>query len=189
MGFMKNAKVYLYILAAAVALSACAKRDNEFAARKNGAGAPIVNGQQAANADAAAAAAGYTVDIMGIQQPVQSGGGLSVTSTISVNSKNYQINTTHYQIGQVSTTSATFDGATFQVSGVCGSETCSPYYLVIEISRVVNGGNQRIKQMAMRKYFYYTNANSSRDMAMSLGANEFMSIQDIINTFDQAVVQ
>jgi hypothetical protein len=185
MGFMKSAKVYLYILAAAVALSACAKRDSEFAARKNGAGAPIVNGQQAANADAAAAAAGYSVDIMGIQQPIQNGGGLSVTSTISVNNKNYQINTTHYAIGQVSSTSANFDGATFQVSGVCGSETCSPYYLVIEITR--NG--QRIKQMAMRKYFYYSNANSNRDMAMSLGANEFMSIQDIINTFDQAVVQ
>jgi hypothetical protein len=185
MGFMKNSKVYLYILSAAVALTACAKRDNEFAARKNGAGAPIVNGQQADNADAAAAAAGYTVDILGIQQPVQSGGGLSVTSTISVNSKSYQINTTHYSIGQVSTTTATFDGANFQVSGVCGSETCSPYYLVIEITR--NG--QRINQKAMRKYFYYTNANSSRDMALSLGANEFMSIQDIINTFDQAVVQ
>jgi hypothetical protein len=185
MGFMKNAKVYLYIVAAAVALSACAKRDNDLAARRNGAGAPIVNGQQAANADAAAAAAGYNVDIMGIQTPVQSGGGLSVTSTVSVNSKNYQINTTHYQEGQVSSTTATFDGANFQVSGVCGSSTCSPYYLVIEITR--NG--QRIKQTAMRKYFYYTGANSNRDMAMSMGANEFMTIQDIINAFDQAVVE
>lgn len=184
MGFMKNTKVYLYIVVAAFALSACAKRDSEFAARKNGAGAPIVNGQQAANADAAAEANGYKVDIMGIQAPVQSGGGLSVTSTISVNNKNYQIVTTHYQVATVSSTTATFDGATFQVSGVCGSEVCSPYYLVIEISR--NG--QRIKQTAMRKYFFYTNASSNQDLAMSLGANEFMSIQDIINTFDQAVV-
>jgi len=185
MGFTKNAKIYLYIAVAALALSACAKRDSEFAARKNGAGAPIVNGQQAANADAAAEAAGYKVDIMDIKTPVQSGNGLSVTSTISVNDKNYQINTTHPQVGQVSSTTANFDGASFKVSGVCGSETCSPYYLVIEISR----GGQRIKQTAMRKYFYYTNANSSRDMAMSLGANEFMTIQEIINAFDQAVVE
>lgn len=185
MGFTKNAKVYLYIVVAALALTACAKRDNEFAARKNGAGAPIVNGQQAANADAAAEAAGYKVDIMAIQPPVQAGSGVSVTSTISVNNKNYQINTTHNSVGQVSQTSGAFDGANFQVSGVCGSDTCSPYYLVIEITR--NG--QRIKQTAMRKYFFYTGANSNRDMAMSLGANEFMSIQDIINTFDQAVVQ
>ncbi len=184
MGFMKNAKIYLYILAVSVSLTACAKRDSEFAARKNGAGAPIVNGEQAANADAAAAAAGYTVDIMGIQPPVWNNGMYTVSSQISVNNKNYQIDTSHSTPGQVSSTSANFDGATFQVSGVCGSEVCSPYYLVVEITR----GNQRIKQMAMRKYFYYTNTNSVRDMAMSLGANEFMSIQDIINTFDRAVV-
>jgi len=184
MGIVKNAKIYLYIVVAAFALSACAKRDSDFAARKNGAGAPIVNGQQAANADAAAAAAGYNVDIMKIQNPVQSGNGLSVISTVSVNSKQYQIQTTHYQTGQISSTSQSFDGATFEVSGVCGSDTCSPYYLVISITR----NNQRIKQMAMRKYFTYTGEVSTRDLAMSLGANEFMTMQDIINTFDQAVV-
>lgn len=185
MGIMKNAKIYLYIVVAAMALSACAKKDSEFAARKNGAGAPIVNGQQAAAADAAAEANGYKVDIMGIRNPVQAGGGLSVSSVISVNNKNYEITTTHYQVGAISATTANFDGATFEVSGVCGSEVCSPYYLVINISR--NG--QRIKQTAMRKYFFYTNPSSQRDLALSLGANEFMSVQDIINAFDKAVVE
>lgn len=185
MAFLKNTKVYLYIVVAAFALAACAKRDSSFAARKNAAGATYVNGQQAANADANAAALGYQTDIQSVQNPVSApNGGISVTSVISVNAKSYQVVTTHYQVNAVSSTTATFDGATFQVSGVCANNSCSPYYLIINITR--NG--QNIKQTAMKKYFYYDPSITTQDLVLSLGPTEFVSVQGAIQTLDQAVV-
>jgi hypothetical protein len=182
---MKNTKIYIYIVVAAFAFSACAKRDSEFAARKNAAGASYVNDQQAAAADQAAAANGYVTDILKILSPTQaSTGALSVTSQIKVNNNVYQIVTTHSQVNTVSSTSAMFDGANFEVGGICGSDLCNPYYLVVNITR--NG--QPVKQTAMKKYFYYTDQNSNQDLIMSLGPNEFMSIQDVKTTLDQAVV-
>ncbi|MGZ3795221.1 MAG: hypothetical protein ACXVB1_02590 [Pseudobdellovibrionaceae bacterium] len=182
---MKNIKTYLYIVVAAFAISACAKRDSEFAARKNAAGAAYVNDQQAAAADQAAAATGYVTDILQIQSPVQtSTGALSVTSQIKVNNNVYQIVTTHSQVNTASSTSTMFAGANFEVAGICGSDICNPYYLVINITR--NG--QRIKQTAMKKYFYYVDQNSTQDLIISLGANEFMSIESLRATLDQAVV-
>jgi hypothetical protein len=182
---MKNTKIYMYIIVAALALSACAKRDSEFAARKNAAGAKYVNDQQAAAADQAAAASGYVTDIQKILTPTQtSAGNLAVTSQVKVNNTVYQIVTTHYQVNVASSTTATFDGANFEVVGICGSDVCSPYYLIINITR--NG--QKIKQTAMKKYFSYTDENSSRDLIMSLGANEFVTIEGARNALDQAVV-
>lgn len=170
---------------AAMAVSACAKRDSEFSARKNAAGASYVNDQQAAAADQAAAASGYVTDILKIMNPMQtSTGSLSVTSQIRVNNNAYQIVTTHSNVNTVSSTMANFDGANFEVAGICGSDVCNPYYLVINISR--NG--QPIKQTAMKKYFYYVDQNSSQDLIMSLGPTEFMSIENLKIALDQAVV-
>lgn len=185
MALMKNTKIYMYIVVAAFAFSACAKRDSEFAARKNASGASFVNDQQAAAADQAAAANGYVTDILKVLSPTQtSTGALSVTSQIKVNNNTYQIVTTHPQVNAVSSTTANFDGANFEVAGICGSDICNPYYLIINITR----NSQRIKQTAMKKYFYYTNQSSSQDLIMSLGANEFMTIEAARNALDQAVV-
>jgi hypothetical protein len=183
---MKKMKIYMYIIIAAVAFSGCAKRDSEFAARKNAAGAAYVNDQQAAAADQAAAASGYVTDILKVLNPVQSSAGaLSVTSQIQVNNNTYQIVTTHPQVNVVSSTSATLDGANFEVAGICGSNICNPYYLIIGITR--NG--QRIKQTAMKKYFFADpNQNYNQDLVMSLGANEFLTIEAARTALDQAVV-
>lgn len=186
MALTKNIRVYIYILVAAVALSACAKRDSDFKARKNAAGGVYVNGNQGLAADNAAAAAGYNTDILAIQPPQSnSNGALSVTSYIKVNNNNYQVVTTHTQALAISKTNQNFDGANFEVNGVCGTDTCSPYYLVINITR--NG--QQIKQTAMKKFFYYTGADSSQDLVMSLGAGEFLSVQDAVKALDSAVVE
>ncbi len=183
MGLFKNSKIYIYIVVAAFALSACAKKDSEFAARKNAAGASYVNDQQAAAADQAAAASGYVTDILKILNPVQaSTGALSVTSQIKVNNNTYQVVTTHSKVNAISSTTASFDGANFEVAGICGSDICNPYYLVINITR--NG--QKIKQTAMKKYFFYTDQNSSQDLIMSLGADEFMTIEAARASLDQA---
>lgn len=181
MAFTKNFKIYMYIAATALLITACAKRDSEFAARKNAAGANYINDKQSAAADANAIANGVDTDIQQIQNPVAtSNGGLSVSSLIRVNTQVYQVVTTHFSAGTISSTSANLNGATFDISGVCGSDVCNPYYLVVSISR--NG--QRIKQTAMKKYFFYTNAQSSQDLIMSLGPNEFMQVQDLIHTLD-----
>jgi hypothetical protein len=185
MGITKNMRVFLYITVAALALSACAKRDNSaLAARKNAAGATNVGGAQSDAADAAAAAAGYNTDILVIQQPQMVGNALTVTSYIKVNNNNYKIVTTHNSVNTVSKTQQTFDGANFEVNGVCPNANCSPYYLVINITR----SNQQIKQTAMKKFFYYTDASSSQDLFLSRGAGEFLSVQDAITTLDSAVV-
>lgn len=186
MAFMKSAKIGVSLLLATLTLVACAKRDSGLAARRNGAGAAYVNGQQAAEAEAAAAASGYQTDIMKVERSALSANGTySINSEIKVNDTRYQVTTTHSQVGVVSSTSANFAGATFEVSGVCGSDTCSPYFLVINITR--NG--QRVLQTSMKKNFDYTGPDSTQDLVMSLGPNEFLSIQDIVNTLSQAVVE
>lgn len=186
MAFTKNRRVYLYIVIAVMALSACAKRDSEFKSRKNGAGASAVGGAQTDAADAAAAAAGYDTDILGIMQPqTTANGALSITSYIKVNTNNYQVVTTNTAVNAISKTQQVFDGANFEISGVCGSENCSPYYLIINITR--NG--QQIKQTAMKKFFYYTGADSTNDLFLSRGVGEFLSVQEAISTLDQAVVE
>jgi len=184
MGFTKNMRVFLYITVAALALSGCAKRDNSaLKARTNGAGAAAAGGAQTDAADAAAAAAGYDTDILLIQQPQMVGNALSVSSYIKVNANNYKVVTTHNSVNTVSKTQQVFDGANFEVNGVCPNENCSPYYLIINITR----NNQQIKQTAMKKHFYYTGAESSQDLFLSRGVGEFLSIQDAISTLDSAV--
>lgn len=185
MAFMKYAKIYGALVVLAFTLMACAKRDSEFAARRNAAGAAYVNGDQAAAAEANAAANGYKTDILEIATPVYKSGIYEVTSTVRVNDVNYRIVTTHSQPGIISETRADFAGANYAVSGVCGDDQCTFYFLVINITR--NG--QPILQTAMKKNFYYSGTSSSYDLALSKGPNEFLSTQDIVNTLSQSVVE
>lgn len=186
MSLTKNIRIYTYIVVAALALSACAKRDSGYKARRSASGAVYTDGTRGEVADANAAAMGYNTDILGVMQPQTSTtGALSVTSYIRVNNNNYQVTTNHYQALAISKTNQNFDGANFEVNGVCANNSCSPYYLVINITR--NG--QQIKQTAMKKHFYYTGTDSNQDLILSRGAGEFVSVQDAINELDNAVVE
>lgn len=185
MAFTKNFRTMIFIVAAAVAFTACAKRKSGYSGRTNAAGARYTDGARGEAADAAAAAMGYNTDILGITAPQAVGSGaLSVTSYIKVNANNYQIVTTHTQPLAVSTTMQAFDGANFEVNGVCANVNCNPYYLVINITR----GGQQIKQTAMKKFFYYSGSSSSQDLILSRGAGDFVSVQQAINELDSAVI-
>ncbi|WP_413291544.1 hypothetical protein [Bdellovibrio sp. HCB337] len=185
MSLTKNFRFYTYILVAALALTACAKRESGYKARRNASGATYTDGARGEAADAAAAAMGYNTDILGVMQPQSANSALSVTSYIRVNANNYQVVTTHYQALAISKTVQNFDGATFEVNGVCANNNCNPYYLIVNITR----GGQQIKQTAMKKYFYYTGAESGQDLILSRGAGEFVSVQDAINELESAVIE
>jgi len=178
---LNRLRIYFYILGAALVLSACAKRDSEFKARKNASGATYV-GVHSEAADAAAAAAGYDTDILAVTQPQTIAGGVSVMSYLKVNTYNYKVTTTHTSVGTVSTVRQNLNGADFEINAVCATAECNPYYLVINITR----GGQPIKQTAMKKYFWYSgSADSSQDLIMSNGPGEFLPVQSAIATLDQ----
>jgi len=187
MALTKNFRVYLFCFVAALAISACAKKDSDFKARKNAAGATDVSPNASQRADQAAAAAGYVTDILLIQTPVSTGAGLSVTSYVSVNNSDYQITTTHTNYGTTSAAGATvtqnFSGADFQITGICSNQYCSPYYLIINITR----GGQPVKQTAEKKFFYYSGDASQQDLFLSRGPSEFMTVDQIINTLDAGI--
>lgn len=178
---LNRLRIYLYVFMAALALSACAKRDSEFKARKNASGATYV-GVRSEAADAAAAAAGYDTDILAVSQPQAIANGLSVSSYLKVNTSNYKVTTTHTSVGTISTLRQNLNGADFEINAVCATAECNPYYLVINITR----GGQQIKQTAMKKYFWYSgSADSSQDLIMSNGPGEFVPVQTAISTLDQ----
>lgn len=185
MAIMAKKHIYIFILAAALAITACAKRDSEFRARKNAAGATLVDTPRTDAANAAAAAAGYDTDILGILQPQVAGNALRVTSYLRVNATTYQVMTTHSAVGTISQAQQYLEGANFEVNGVCATEHCNPYYLIINITR--NG--QQIKQTAMKKFFWYVDANSSQDLILSRGPGEFLSVQSAISLLDQSQAQ
>lgn len=186
MAFSKNLRVYTLIVIAAFALVACAKRDSDFKARKNALGATDVGGDRSLNADNLAKQMGYDVDVLTIQAPYMHGSGvLAVDSYLKVNATAYKVTTTHAQVGVDSQTSGRFDGADFNIVGRCSNQNCNPYYLVFTITR--NG--QQIKQTAVKKFFYYTNPDSSSDIFMSIEAGQFMSPSQAMQALDQASAQ
>ncbi|MBC7371508.1 MAG: hypothetical protein H7326_08085 [Bdellovibrionaceae bacterium] len=153
MSLNKYFRISSLCLVAALAFTACAKKNNDLAARKNAAGASAVDANTTAAADAQAAAMGYDTEFMKINNPTSNGGSLSVVSRIRVGNNLYDITTMHNTYGegsQPAVANQTIGTASFQVSAVCGTQSCNPYYLMINIT--ANGA--QVKQMAMMKFFY-----------------------------------
>ena len=178
MALNKYFRISALCLVAALAFSACAKKNNDLAARRNAAGAAATDAPATAQADAQAAAMGYDTEFMKISNPTQvANGALSIVSRIRVGNSFYDINTSHTTYGegsQPAVASKVLGNASFQVSAVCGTENCNPYYIVINIT--ANGAP--VKQMAMMKFFYGEGAGTEGDIYYS--RNQFM-------TFPQAI--
>lgn len=180
MDLVKYSRITIYCLVAVVALSSCAKKNNDLKARLNAAGARDINQQVSQVADAAAAAMNFDVDFVNINAPVASGNGLSVTTKMRLNTSYYEITTTHSTFGansQPATANQTINGGNFAIHAVCGNEYCNPYYLIVNIT--ANG--RQVKQMGQMKFFYYTGAQSQYDWFFSRGEGQFFSVPQAIN--------
>ena len=77
MAFAKYTKLAISLIAATIALSGCAKKNNDLKARMNAAGARDINPANSQAADAAAAASGYDTEFTSVSTPTSSGGALS----------------------------------------------------------------------------------------------------------------
>jgi hypothetical protein len=186
MALTKNIRILLICVTAAVALSACAKKDNSIAARKNSAGARDINPTSSQQADQYAMSQNVNADIVSVNQPAGTNGGLQVTSRIVVNNYQYDVTTTHSNYSSPAVIPPqNLNGATFNITGVCGDQYCNPYYLVINIS--ANGRD--VKQMAMMKFFFYTGSGSQNDVFYSRLPGQFLSLQDAMSALQAGAQQ
>lgn len=146
---MKSLKPFAAVLIAALALSACAKKDSDFAAKykTNKMGAEAANVEETAAADALALAAGVDIDIVAITRATSSTEKV-VTSTVVIN--NYQVSlTTRHAAQEIRTGQMTSGNVTITASAVCALASCNPYYVSIQIYK----DNKLLMQQGVRKYF------------------------------------
>jgi len=160
---MKDFKYLLIILSASVALAmtACAKKDSEFAARyaRNKMGANVADGKKTQEAGEQAAAQGLDADVVDIQKhfaaPGQPGPNI-VTALILINNQQMPVTTSHTGT-EIVNGSVNTNGFTIVYHAMCGTVDCNPYYVSMEIYR----NNQMVIQEGLRKYFEKTSADQT----------------------------
>lgn len=150
---MKNIRL-LSLLILAVALSACAKRDSEFAARyaKNRAGAQVVDGPKAEAAGEQAAAVGIEADIVGVEKyfsdMATSYGPYIIRATLLLNSSQVPITMSHTGLTKVEGVT-TIEGYTVVFRAICLNTACEPYYSSMEVYQ----NNVLQIQVGLKKHF------------------------------------
>ncbi|WP_413567978.1 hypothetical protein ACLWBD_09085 [Bdellovibrio sp. HCB117] len=153
--YMKDAKFLIITLlaVAAMSLSACAKKDSEFAARyqRNKMGATVVDGAKTQAAGEQAAAQGLEADVVNVTRhwtPEGQPGPRVVISTILVNNQEVPVTTVHSGTEQVN---GRVDIAGYVVAfhAMCGNATCNPYYATMEVYQ----NNRMIIQEGVRVFF------------------------------------
>lgn len=156
---MSKIKILLItLLAATLGLSACAKKNSEFAARyaKNKMGADVADGAKTQVAGELAAAQGLEADIVNIQRhwtPEGQPGPRVVISTILINNQEMPVTTSHGGT-EVVEGRVDINGYTVVFHAMCGSTTCNPYYAAMEVYQ----NNKLIIQEGVRKYFEQSSA-------------------------------
>lgn len=151
---MKKANLIFALVVVSLALSACAKKDSEFAARyaKNKAGALVVDGKKTQEAAEYAAALGLEADIVAVQKYFSNMdteyGPYLVMAKILINNKEIPVTMSH--IGtKIVEGQTTVDGHVVVFHSICSNAACSPYYAAMEVYK--NG--ERLIQVGLRKYF------------------------------------
>ncbi|WP_295899269.1 hypothetical protein [uncultured Bdellovibrio sp.] len=161
---MKNFKfLFIALLAtAAMTMSACAKKDSEFAARyaKNKLGASVADGPKTQEAGERAEAQGLLADVVDIQRyftPEGQPGPRVVMAKILINNQEMPVTTHHWG---TETVEGRVDVAGFTVvfHAMCGTVDCQPYYASMEIYK----NNQMVIQEGVRKYFDERAADGDR---------------------------
>lgn len=151
---MKDYKIlFIALTAVALTMSACAKKNSEFAARyaKNRMGAEVADGVKTQAAGEQAEAQGLLADIVNIQRywtPESQPGPRVVMSTILINDQEMPVTTSHVGT-EIVEGRVDVNGFTVVFHAMCGSVTCNPYYASMEIYQ----NNKMIIQEGVRKYF------------------------------------
>lgn len=146
---MKFSISFATVLAAALALTACAKKDSDFAARyaKNKMGAEAANTQETGEADTAALEQGVDVDIIAITRNSNAAEKV-VTSTVILNNQQTTMTTRH--TGTEQRTGELVSGNTkLTVYAVCANANCNPYYVSLQVYK----DGKLVIQEGVRKYF------------------------------------
>ena len=175
---MKSFKTLLVpALLALLALSGCAKKDSEFAARyaTNGAGIAAKDASAAADAGEYAAAKGLTrADI--VQSTRNSNGnGVVVISQVVINNQQIQVTTQHTGT-EIREGSLQVGGYYIQFHAMCANAACEPYFAAMEVYsnnqlliqegvRIhFNNPSQSVYQLfspSLARIFYYQNMNNT----------------------------
>lgn len=147
---MKSLKALLVPALFAVALSGCAKKESEFAARyaTNGAGATAKDAVTAAEAGELAATKGLTrADIVQVTRN-SNGNGATVISQVVINNQQIQVTTQHVGT-EIREGSLQIGNYYVQFHAMCANPSCEPYFAAME----VYSNNQLIIQEGIRIHF------------------------------------
>lgn len=163
-------------LAALLALSGCAKKDSDFAARyaTNGAGATAKDANVAADAGEYAASKGLTrADIVQVTRS-SNGNGSTVVSQVVINNQQIQVTTQHTG-SEIREGSLQIGGYYIQFHAMCPTNSCEPYFAAMEVYsnnelliqegiRIhFNTPSQSVYQLfspSLARTFYYQNMNN-----------------------------
>lgn len=147
---MKLFKPFTAVLVAALALSACAKTDSDFAAkyRENKMGAGAANVEETADADQIALGEGLDIDIVKMDKSLN-GSEKVITSTVAINNYQFPLTTRHAGIELRSGSMNVNGNVRIEASAVCGNTNCTSYFIAINAYK----DNKLIIQEGVRKYF------------------------------------
>lgn len=152
---MKDFKfIFITLLAtAAFTMTACAKKDSEFAARyaKNKMGASVADGANTQEAGERAEAQGLLADVVGITKYFAAAGQPGpnvVMAKILINNQEMPVTTHHWGTEMVEGR-VDVNGFTVVLHAMCGTTDCNPYYASMEIYK----NSQMVIQEGVRKYF------------------------------------
>ncbi len=152
---MTSAKAYRVLmipaLLAMLALSACAKKDSDFAARyaKNAAGATVKDQAAAVAAGESAALNGLqSADVVMVQKSATGSATKTVTSQIVINGQQVPVTTTH-TANETREGTVEIAGFLVQFHAMCANTACDPYFAAMEVYK--NG--QLILQEGLRINF------------------------------------
>lgn len=165
---MNKSKLWMNIIlvAAALTLSACGKKDSSFKARytTNAMGASAIDPARNQAAAEAADVNGYKLDVVSVTKGGQSYNGTQVSVQIMVNNTAQNIYTVHNGENVVQG-SVNVGGLTLQVHALC-TGSCDTYYLMVSGYQ----GGREIIQEGIKKSFY----NASQDRYQWFQAGQFM---------------
>ncbi|UXR63538.1 hypothetical protein EZJ49_10670 [Bdellovibrio bacteriovorus] len=162
---------FAFLLMGSLALSACAKKDSNFAARyaKNRMGATVVDGVKTQQAAEQAAAQGVEADIVGVKRywtPEGQPGPRVVMATILINNTEFPV-TSHHSGTEVVNGSVTVNGYNISYEAMCGDSSCNPYYASMKVY-----SNGRLVIQEGVRIFFEKNNQAQTDLYQWLPAGQ-----------------
>ncbi|KYG63935.1 hypothetical protein AZI86_14075 [Bdellovibrio bacteriovorus] len=156
---MKSFKPFTAVLIAALALSACAKKDSDFAAKykTNKMGAEATNVEETAAADQVALGEGIDIDIVKIDRALN-GSEKVMTSVVAINNYQFSLTTRHAALELRTGTMNVGNNVRIDAAAVCANANCTAYYVLVNAYK----DNKLVIQEGVRKYFEVSTTSLDR---------------------------